>query len=179
MGGQARAIKARVALSPLGGQLVAEGTWDEAGVSSMMSWQHRIWQGRDTYAKVVRRGFLYPWGFKAAQIEEGVRVFRADSRGAIRAVWEKRLSIALVDPEVDLGGTGTATDAGKRAALFSVVTCKTTQTPPLVLPNNPAPMRGAWQGIRVYTPKVATRNGSEAFQFDLVGIDPDGNEVPF
>ncbi len=179
VGGQARAIKARVALSPLGGQLVAEGTWDEAGVSSMMSWQHRIWQGRDTYAKVVRRGFLYPWGFKAAQIEEGVRVFRADSRGAIRAVWEKRLSIALVDPEVDLGGTGTATDAGKRAALFSVVTCKTTQTPPLVLPNNPAPMRGAWQGIRVYTPKVATRNGSEAFQFDLVGIDPDGNEVPF
>ena len=178
-GGQARAIKARVALSPLGGQLVAEGAWDEPGVSSMTSWQQRIWQGRDTYAKVVRRGFLYPWGFKAAQIEEGVRVFRADADGAIRAFWEKRTMVAITEPEVNLGDTSTATDAGKRAALFSSVTCITKQTPPLVLPGNLTPMGGAWAGMKVYTPKVATRNGTTAFQFDLIGIDPDGNEIPF
>ncbi len=179
VGGQAHAIKARVALSPLGGQLVAAGSWDEPGVSSMTAWQQRIWQGRDTYAKVVRRGFLYPWGFKAAQIEEGVRVFRADARGTIRAFWEKRTMVAVTEPEVSLGDTTTATDAGKRAALFSYVTCKTVQTPPLDLPSNLTPMGAQWQGMKVYTPKVATPNGSTAFQFDLVGIDPDGNEIPF
>ncbi len=179
VGGPAAAIKARVALSPLGGQLVAEGSWDEPGVSTMTAWQQRIWQGRDTYAKVVRRGFLYPWGFKAAQVEEGVRVFRADSRGRIRAFWEKRTSIVVTEPELDLGSTSTATDAGRRAALFSYVTCKTVQTPPLALPRNLTPMGGDWSGMKVYTPKVATRNGSVAFQFDLVGIDPDGNEIPF
>lgn len=179
VGGRARAIKARLALTPLGGQLVAEGAWDEEGVSSMTAWQQRIWQGRDTYAKVVRRGFLYPWGFKAAQITEGVRVFRADSRGAIRAVWEKRVTIAVTEPTIDLDGTGTATDAGRRAALFSEVTCLTTQTPPLVIPSNPPSPGAQWRGLRVYTPKVAAGSGSTAFPFDLVGIDPDGREVPF
>lgn len=179
VGGQARAIKARVALSPLGGQLIAEGAWDEPGVSSMTAWQQRIWQGRDTYAKVVRRGFLYPWGFKAAQIEEGVRVFRADAGGTIRAFWEKRTMVAVTEPEVNLGDTSTATDAGRRAALFSSVTCLTEQTPPLVLPRNLTPIRGEWAGMKVYTPRVATRGGTAAFSFDLIGIDPDGNEIPF
>lgn len=179
LGGKAAAIKARVALSPLGGQLIAEGTWDEPGVSSMTAWQQRIWQGRDTYAKVVRRGFLYPWGFKAAQIEEGVRVFRADATGTIRAFWEKRTSIAVTEPEIDLGDTAAGTDAGKRAALFSSVTCLTVQTPPLDMSGNQTPLRGKWDGMKVYTPKVATRGGTTAFPFDLVGIDADGNEVAF
>jgi len=178
-GGRARAIKARLALSPLGGQLVAEGTWDEPGVSSLSSWQQRIWQGRDTYAKVVRRGFLYPWGFKAAEITEGVRVFRADSSGTIRAFWEKRVSIALTEPTIDLGGTGAATDAAKRGALFSEVTCLTVQTPPLAPVANATPINGQWAGMKVYTPRIRTRNGTSAFPFDLVGIDSDGNEVSF
>ena len=179
VGGAAAAIKARIALSPLGGQLVADGAWDEPGVSSMTAWQQRIWQGRDTYAKVVRRGFLYPWGFKAAQIEEGVRVFRGDIGGTIRAFWEKRTSIAVTEPEINLGDTAAGTDAGKRAALFSAVICKTVQTPPLDLRGDLTPMGGEWDDMRVYTPKVATRGGSTPFPFELVGIDPDGNEVPF
>ncbi len=179
VGGKAAAIKARVALSPLGGQLVAEGSWDEPGVSSLTAWQQRIWQGRDTYAKVVRRGFLYPWGFKAAQVEEGVRVFRADLGGTIRAVWEKRTSITVTEPIMDLGDTAAGTDAGKRAALFSSVTCLTLQTPPLVIPGNQAPVGAEWRDMRVYTPKVATKTGTVAFEFDLVGVDADGNEVEF
>lgn len=178
-GGRANAIKARIALSPLGGQLVAEGTWDEPGVSSLASWQQRIWQGRDTYAKVVRRGFLYPWGFKAAEITEGVRVFRADGNGIIRAFWEKRVSIALAESTVNLGGAGAATDAAKRGALFTEVTCLTVQTPPLAPVANSTPIDGAWAGMTVYTPRIRTRNGTSAFPFDLVGVDPDGNEVTF
>jgi hypothetical protein len=179
VGGKAAAIKARIALSALGGQLVAEGAWDEPGVSNMTAWQQRIWQGRDTYAKVVRRGFLYPWGFKAAQIEEGVRVFRADVGGTIRAFWEKRTSIAITEPEVNIVDRSTATDAGRRAALFSSVTCLTVQTPPLVISPSRPNIGSEWEGLNAYTPKVATRNGTTPFQFDLVGIDPDGNEIPF
>ena len=179
VGGQAAAIKARIALSALGGQLVAEGAWDEPGVSNMTAWQQRIWQGRDTYAKVVRRGFLYPWGFKAAQIEEGVRVFRADAGGTIRAFWEKRTSIAITEPEVNIVDRSTATDAGRRAALFSSVTCLTVQTPPLVISRSTPNIGPEWAGLNAYTPKVATRTGTTPFQFDLVGLDPDGNEIPF
>lgn len=179
VGGQAAAIKARIALSALGGQLVAEGAWNEPGVSNMTAWQQRIWQGRDTYAKVVRRGYLYPWGFAAAQIEEGVRVFRADIGGTIRAFWEKRTSIAITEPEVNIVDRSTATDAGRRAALFSSVTCLTVQTPPLVISRSRPNIGPEWQGLNAYTPKVATRNGTTPFQFELIGIDPDGNEIPF
>jgi len=184
LGGKASAVKARIALSPLGGQLVAEGSWDEPGVSSLLSWQQRIWQGRDTYAKVVRRGFLYPWGFTAAEVEEGVRVFRADSRGAIRAFWELRTTIVVTQPEADLAGNSAASEAGKRAALFSQVICKTVQTPPLVQPRRFEAIGDEWVAsdgspMRVYTPRVATRSGTSPFAFDLVGIDPDGNEIPF
>lgn len=184
LGGKASAIKARIALSPLGGQMVAEGSWDEPGVSSLLSWQQRIWQGRDTYAKVVRRGFLYPWGFTAAEVEEGVRVFRADSDGAIRAMWELRTTIVVTQPEADLAGNSAASEAGKRAALFSQVICKTVQTPPLVQPRRFEAIGNQWVArdgspMRVYTPRVATQSGTSPFAFDLVGVDPDGNEIPF
>lgn len=184
VGGKARAVKARIALSPLGGQMVAEGAWDEPGVSSLLAWQQRIWQGRDTYAKVVRRGFLYPWGFKAAEISEGVRVFRGDSRGTIRAVWELRKTIVVTEPEVDIAGNSSATPAGKRAALFQSIVSKTVMTPPLVIPDRFVRIGDQWVAndgspMKVYTPRVSTRNGTAPFLFDLVGIDADGNQIPF
>ena len=192
VGGNARAIKARMALSPLGGYLVAEGAWDEPAISSMTSWQQRIWQGRDTYAKVVRAGFLYPWGFKAAQVEEGVRVFRADSGGKTTAFWEKRTSIVVTDPDVNLSRTGFASDAAKRAALFQSLRCVTVQTPPLQSPRlktvnqavsgvpDGARWAQAWSGLKIYVPEVLDDRGQrQPLDFEIIGLDQDDREVAF
>ncbi|MFM8531326.1 MAG: twin-arginine translocation signal domain-containing protein, partial [Ilumatobacteraceae bacterium] len=179
-GGPARAVKARVALSPLGGHLDAEGAWDEPGVATLLSWRQRIWQGRDTYAKTVRAGLLYPWGIKAAYVEEGVRAFAVDSTGlvdGVTAFWQVRRSIIVANPDVDLAGDSAGTNAGKRGALFQSVHCRTTQTPPIEEAGPSRPAR--WADLLVFTPKVATVNGTSAFLFDLVGVDQDGNEIPF
>lgn len=180
LGGPARAVKARVALSPLGGYLDAAGAWNEPGVATLLSWRQRIWQGRDTYTKTVRAGLLYPWGIKAAYVEEGLRVFAADASGladGVTAFWQVRRSVIVADPDVDLAGDSAGTDAGKRGALFTSIHCRTTQTPPLEEAGNARP--AGWRNLLVFTPKITTDDGSQAFLFDLVGTDPDGNAVAF
>ena len=181
IGGTARAVKARVALSPLGGHLVAEGAWNEPGVSSMVAWQQRTWQGRDSYAKVVRAGFLYPWGFKASYVEEGIRVFVVGSGGTasdVAAFWQKRVSIIVTEPDINIGGAPNGTDAGRRGAIFTNVRCRTQQTPPLADPSL-GNVRGWPRGLKVFTPEVEVNGDEEPFLFELVGIDQDGVEVPF
>jgi hypothetical protein len=182
IGGPAPAVKASVALSALGGHLAAEGSWDAPGVSSMTAWQQRIWQGRDTYAKVVRAGFLYPWGFPASFVTEGIRVFKAAGGGTgreITAFWQIRESVIVTDPDRDLGGGSGGSDAGKRGALFTSVHCRTIQTPPLAPSGNESP-GNQWARLKTFTPEVLRPGGGRTpFAFELVGVDPDGNEVPF
>lgn len=181
IGGAPAPVKTRLAMTSLGGHLDAAGAWNEPGVSSLAAWQQRIWQGRDTYAKIVRRGFLYPWGLKAAYVEEGVRRFSIDRTGGIRPFWFKIARIVVTEPTVDfLDATG-ATGAGQRGALFSKITCTTKQTPELVLPANARPLNAAgWSGAYVFTPATAGPNNSTIpFEFSFIGIDPNGNEIPF
>ena len=181
IGGPAPAIKAAITLTPLGGHLVAEGFWNAPSVSSMTAWQQRIWQGRDTYAKVVRAGFLYPWGFPASYVTEGIRTFKVSAGNEITAFWQLRETVIVTDPDRDLGGGSGGSEAGKRGALFTSVHCRTIQTPPLAPTGNEGP-GGEWDRLRLktFTPKLVKPNGGrEPFGFELVGIDPDGNEIPF
>lgn len=179
IGGPAPAIKAAVTLTPLGGHLVAEGFWNAPSVSSMTAWQQRIWQGRDTYAKVVRAGFLYPWGFPASYVTEGIRTFKVSAGNEITAFWQIRETVIVTQPDRDLGGGSGGSEAGKRGALFTSVHCRTIQTPPLAPTGNDSP-GGQWAGLKTFTPEVLKPGGGrETFGFELVGIDPDGNEIPF
>lgn len=181
IGGAAPAIKAKIGLSPLGGYLTAEGAWDAPSVSSLTAWQQRIWQGRDTYAKVVRAGFLYPWGFSAAYVTEAIRVFRAaapSSGGGITAFWQLRKTVVVTGPDRELGGASGGTEAGKRGALFRSVHCRTLQTPLLASPGNDRPGT-EWSGLTTFTPEVTGPSGRSPFMFELVGVDQDGKEMPF
>lgn len=179
IGGAAPAIKAAVTLTPLGGHLVAEGFWNAPSVSSMTAWQQRIWQGRDTYAKVVRAGFLYPWGFPASYVTEGIRTFKVSAGNEITAFWQIRETVIVTQPDRDLGGGSGGSEAGKRGALFTSVHCRTIQTPPLAPTGNASP-GNAWAGLKTFTPEVVKPGGGrETFGFELVGVDPDGNEIPF
>lgn len=179
-GGLARAVRGRLALSPLGGQLDVIGAWDEPNVSSVMSWQQRIWQGRDTYAKIVKRGFLYPWGLRAYLVEEGIRMWRAGSDPAhgVRPFWFVKRRIGVTDPTITYAALASARDAGRRTALFRSVTCLTQLTPDLLPGGTPLSQHG-WSGAQVFVPRVNGPGGAMPLQFAFLGIDANGAEVPF
>ena len=176
-GGLAEPVQARIALTPLGGQLEAEGAWNSPGVSNVTAWQQRIWQGRDTYAKIVSTGFLYPWGMRAALIEEGVRTFAFDASGVGRMFWRIQERITVTDPVVDYSGSDLATGAGKRGAVFQRVTC-TTRATPILAPSSADLSQGPWRGQKVFVPKVPV-SGARAvpFRFEFICADAYGHEV--
>jgi hypothetical protein len=180
-GGMADPADAQIMLTPLGGHLALDGAWESPGVSSIMSWKQRIWQGRDTYAKIVRRGFLYPWGIRAYQVDEAVRIWEGSSTvsGGVRPYWFKRTQVGVTQPILDFGDIEAATRAGERGAVFRSVTCLTSVTPFLESPQEPL-NRDGWAGKSVFVPKVPIPGGSAApFAFSFVGVDANGREVPF
>lgn len=179
-GGVAHPVDAAMTLTPLGGHLSTYGAWDEPGVSSISSWQQRIWQGRDTYVKIVRRGFLYPWGIRAYQVTEGVRIWSASNRAAgdVRPYWFTRTQVGVTDPTLVYADVPATTAAGRRGATFRSVTCLTSVTPFLAQPT-PGPQADGWRGKAVYVPRVPRGNSSTPFAFDFVGVDANGQEVSF
>ncbi len=60
-------------LSSLGGWLDADANWDlpyEAGSwnTSLLQWRHRATQARDSYVRVVRKGYIFPFGHRASLV---------------------------------------------------------------------------------------------------------------
>jgi len=177
-GGLAEPVQARMALTPLGGHLEAEGAWNEPGVSNVTAWQQRIWQGRDTYAKIVSTGFLYPWGLRAALIEEGIRTFAMDQAGIGRMYWRIQERITVTEPTIDYATSDLATGPGKRGTLFRRITC-TTMSTPILAPSTADLNRGPWRGQKVFVPRVPAGGGRNVpYQFDFLCTDSQGREIP-
>ena len=64
----------RLALSALGAWLDSRGDW-ASPVTSLVEWTHRATQGRDHFVRIIRVGFLYPFGHLAAKFEVSERTF--------------------------------------------------------------------------------------------------------
>ncbi|MDZ5447571.1 hypothetical protein U2F26_33530 [Micromonospora sp. 4G57] len=63
----------RLALTALGAWLDSHGDWSPPlRHTSLVEWTHRAAQGRDDFVRIVRLGFLYPFGHLAAKLEGGV-----------------------------------------------------------------------------------------------------------
>lgn len=176
-GGPAEPVQARLALTPLGGHLEAEGAWNSPGVSNVTAWQQRIWQGRDTYAKIVSTGFLYPWGMRAALIEEGVRTFAFDAAGVGRMFWRIQERITVTEPVVDYADSELATGPGKRGSVFRRVAC-TTMSTPVLAPSSADLNQAPWRGQKVFVPQVRISGGGTVpFRFEFVCTDTQGHDV--
>ncbi len=66
----------RLALSSLGAWLHSTGHWDPPDeVTSLIEWTHQATQGRDHFVKIVRKGFLYPFGHPATKVKVTKREF--------------------------------------------------------------------------------------------------------
>jgi hypothetical protein len=85
----------RLMLSCQGGWLRARGEWD--GPSNLSQWQHVATQGRDHYVRTVRRGFLCPFGHRAAQVEVTERMIEEDL-GKRAAVLRKHFFVVVREP---------------------------------------------------------------------------------
>ena len=169
-GGRADPVTVDLRLSSLGGTMSAEGTWNQPW-SSLTSWQQRTWNGRDTYIRTTRRGFLYPFGVPAVLQTEVIREFAPDRGRTTRAFEREETRILITDPSIDLdGATGVPYDG--RGTPFSSLRYLTLASPPIT--GEDQPLGGQWNGLNVFVPLL---DSGEPFSFTLVGVDRRGQRI--
>ena len=101
---------------------------------SVERWQHWVVLGRDVFAEVVYKGFLFPIGHRASLVKQTERVFlRATLDGSIRAYLRQRLFIRVGRPDKTFPALGQP-NLGRQfpARLVHILT---TVTPDLVDPS--------------------------------------------
>jgi hypothetical protein len=172
-GGLADPIDVNLTLSALGATMRAEGAWNEPGVASLTSWQQRTWDGRDTYIRTTRRGFLYPFAVPAVLVTEVTREFLADRGGTVRAFERESQRIVVAEARIDLDGASGVPHDG-RGTPFSSIRFRTMATPSIT--GSATPLRGQWLGCTVFVPKLPS---GEAFEFTVTGVDRAGRRVTF
>jgi hypothetical protein len=65
---------------------------------NIIEWQHLATLGRDHYVKVVREGYLFPFGHKAALVKITERKFHNETRAAIN---RQRMYVVILEKEVE------------------------------------------------------------------------------
>ncbi len=61
----------KLMISPLGATLDLDAHWTTDG---LIGWKHQAWLGRDTYVRVERAGYLFPFGFPAEAVTVTKRI---------------------------------------------------------------------------------------------------------
>ncbi|MBV8417312.1 MAG: hypothetical protein JO251_19075, partial [Verrucomicrobia bacterium] len=166
----------RLMLTSLGGWLDAKGTWPGEAVEE---WRHLATMGRDHYARVVYKGFLFPFGHRASLVKITERMFYPTISGYLgnRAYLRQRVFV-LVREQDKFYLPNLATDAaGARFDLqmpFQRVRITTMVTPNLDAPAL-APPPALLDTLSCFCPRV----GGNDFKFHLVAEDLEGNEIEF
>jgi hypothetical protein len=137
----------RLMLSALGGFVDLRGHWEPpapnaaggGGLISLEEWRHEGTLARDHYVRIVRRGYLFPFGHKAVLVKVTERKFNplpnssaSQPRGAYL---RQRYFIIVREPEKAFGGNAPGQPDGGRAFPFTRVLIKTLVTPSLQAPS--------------------------------------------
>lgn len=100
---------------------------------SVERWQHWTVLGRDVFAEVVYKGYLFPIGHRASLVKQTERVFlRHKHGGSVRAYLRQRMFIRVGQPDKTFPAVGQPN--GGRQFPASAVRMLTTVTPDLVDP---------------------------------------------
>ncbi len=86
-------------LSALGAWLDLEGQWTDEALP-LATWIHRATMGRDHFVRVVRRGFLYPYGHRAVLISITERKLQQKPPGRLGAYLRRRDFVVIREPEI-------------------------------------------------------------------------------
>src|SRR5215510_13392996 len=144
----------------------------------MESWQHRATLGRDHYVRLVRPGFLFPFGHRAAYVELSERKLLGGTGGTSRVAYlRKRIFLIIRQPERTYAGQA-AMEFGGRGMPFTVLRVLTDTTPNLLAADNPASLLpGIGAGV-AFVPRVDT-TGTPLMKLSLRGTDHSGRGVDF
>ncbi|WP_289054527.1 hypothetical protein [Carboxylicivirga marina] len=155
---------------------------------NIIEWEHLATLGRDHYVKVVREGYLFPFGHRAALVKVTERKFHPGTKSAVN---RQRMYIVVLEKEVLYARTNPNNQFIPFA--FQSVQINTTQTPnidnPLEQPIINVPSGGG--GFQVMAPNNQQKKfgssgntsynfyinvNSKGFLFDIVLADKEGVE---
>ncbi|HEX7276305.1 MAG TPA: hypothetical protein VF244_02930 [Acidimicrobiales bacterium] len=157
----------RLMLSTLGGWLDVHGAWEPTGPYSLEDWRHRATMGRDSYVRTVKRGFLMPFGHKAAFIDIDERQFRKVEGHPEAAYLVKRQFIVVREPLKRFGQEQARYQPQDgRGFPFRSVRITTLVTPDLFPPANEKRF-------------VPVAEDQTDVLFDCIGLDWDGQSTEF
>ena len=134
----------RLMLTSLGGWLESDAHWNlpkqpvprtkkgkpapKIYNSSLLSWRHRAVQGRDSYVRVVRKGYLFPWGHLASLVTVTEREI-ADKSGHPGAYLRQKVFIVVASPVKNYGFSGDFAPHAGHGMPFSSVEALTLVSP--------------------------------------------------
>lgn len=164
----------RLTLSALGAWMDLHGHWEPPSFLSVEDWTHKATMGRDAYVRVVYKGFLFPFGHRAALIKVTERKFHVPANGQKTAYLRQRMFIVVREPNKDFTATTFKLPFDGLDMAFKRVRIATQVTPNLDPPNATNPKVTGF-GEDAFWPQVAEK----PFAFHVVGTDWDGQRVEF
>lgn len=159
-------------LTSLGGYLDSLGQWwaqRPAGID-ILEWRHRAALGRDHFVRVMRAGFLAPFGHRAIFVTITERKFHPDRTGNPAYLRQRQFVIVRepvrrFDPAEELSETPDGPKANHMFP-FREVRLLTLVTPDLV-------------GATPEQPFFPATETDKPFLFKAIGVDRNGREVEF
>jgi hypothetical protein len=178
----------RLMLSALGTWMDTRGAWEPPPNSgfSLKEWRQLGTLGRDHYVRVVKDGFLYPFGHRASLVTISERKFHPLTSGNV-AYLRQRMILIVREPVRTYGVPGVPNGAAiDRRMPFKSVRITTLVTPilndpasstpfdgrvmkPVLPPPTPPPAPPSY-GQAAFWPSV----GNQAFQFHVQVTDLEG-----
>ncbi len=154
-------------LSALGAWLKVAGKWEPPSNLNVTEWKHLMTMGRDHFVRVVRKGYLFPFGHEAALVKITERKIQAvPSGGGRRAAYLRTRMFVIVRQPVREG-------YNHNGFPFTRVTLKTLITPDINPPEQSELVanfnaNGFW-----------IRSGGEHVKFQVIARDSVGREIEF
>ena len=168
----------RLLLTPLGAWMDAIGRWsppvsDNTPPASLTveGWRHRTTMGRDHYAEVVYKGYLFPFRHRASLVKVTERKFHPTESGGLTAYLRQRMYVVIREPDQRYFPKAMPHE---RKLPFNRITITTLVTPDLDQPASPD-SAVADLGQSGFWPQV----GGADFLFQLVAEDDEGRLIEF
>lgn len=160
-------------LSSLGASADLQAKWDpEAGgtfQTSLEQWHHVLGLGREHEVKTVQKGYLYPFGHRAAYVTISMRKFVKDAAGKLTAAIRQRQLIVTLEPLKNYGADARM-PYGQRGMPFRKLRVLDARheikDPTLFIADS---------SISAFVPTAP--NTTAPLPFDFRGTDWDGNSV--
>jgi hypothetical protein len=184
----------RLMLTSLGGWLECDAHWNlphqpvpntrhgkpapKIYNSSLLSWRHRAVQGRDSYVRVVRKGYLFPWGHLASLVTITEREI-ADKDKHPGAYLRQKTFIVVSGPVKNYGSSGDFAPWAGHGLPFTSVEALTLVTPDIEEGGSPPKDYTKHQHGNLelcFEPKLS---GNTPFRFHFLGTDWAGAPIDF